>query len=60
MTCSRDPLIKLIDLESMNKDSTITFKGHEMSVTTVAACPDQTCFSSGSRDCTTKIWDIET
>ena len=36
------------------------FKGHEMSVSTVAVSSDKARLASGGRDCTTRIWDIET
>ncbi len=37
LTCSRDPVIKLFDIQSSNENRLLAeFKGHEMSVTTAA------------------------
>lgn len=55
--CSKDPVIKLFDLENNNSE---LYKGHDMAVTSLSTSPDQRFFVSGSRDCSTKLWDIET
>ena len=62
VTCSREPIIKLWDLAKSNADGSPSaqFKGHEMSVSTVAVSPDKKRLASGGRDCTTRVWDVET
>ena len=61
-TCSREPIIKLFDLtlgEDAPENRLLSdFKGHDMSVTTVSS--NLTMLASGSRDQTTRLWDIET
>ena len=65
--CSRDPIIQLyeLNLEQLVDDKDpyqqiSSFKGHEMSVTTVSANNSKQYLASGSRDQTTRIWDINT
>ena len=62
VTCSREPIIKLWDLAKSTPDGgpSAQFKGHEMSVSTVAVSPDKKKLASGGRDCTTRVWDVET
>ena len=61
VTCSREPVIKLWNLGAGQSEEPIaSFSGHEMSVSTVASSPDGTRLASGGRDCTTRVWDLET
>ena len=64
ITCSREPIIKLFCLDGTDGASDgapkAKFEGHEMSVTTVAAQPSRIKIASGSRDCSTRVWDVET
>ena len=62
VTCSRDPVIKIWNIgggDGPDSKAEIEFKGHEMSVSTVAVSADKERLASGGRDCTTRIWDIE-
>lgn len=47
LTCSRDPVIKMFDIEAPDR-VIAEFKGHEMSVTTAAQ--NESMVASGSRD----------
>jgi WD40 repeat protein len=58
LVCSRDPLIKLWDLHNPS-EAMCSFKGHDMSVTCVDYSPEPLVVS-GSRDQTTRVWDVET
>lgn len=60
LTASGDSTCMLWDLET--GASTMTFKGHEQDVMSVAILPhvDRNVFVSGSCDCTSKVWDIRT
>lgn len=63
VTCSREPVIKLWNLsggDHVQGEPIATFKGHEMSVSTVACEPTTKRLASAGRDCTTRVWDIET
>ena len=61
VTCSREPVIKLWNLGAgLSGEPIASFSGHEMSVSTVAVNPDGTRLASGGRDCTTRVWDLET
>ena len=42
-------MIKLVDVQEFSNDNVVSFKGHDMSVTTVAGSPDGQFISSGSR-----------
>ncbi len=53
-TCSREPYIKLWDRHDLKAE----YKGHTMSVTSVACCGEK--MASGGRDQTVRIWDVET
>lgn len=62
VTCSREPIIKLWSLGQSTSDGAplAEFKGHEMSVSTVDCQPATKRLASAGRDCTTRVWDIET
>ena len=63
ITCSRDPVIKLWNVtgggEEAEGEPEAKFTGHEMSVSTVAVSTNKEKLASGGRDCTTRIWDVE-
>jgi len=56
-TCSREPIIKIFDLED-DKTPTVQLVGHEMPVSSISHKNGK--IVSGGRDCTTRVWDIET
>jgi WD40 repeat protein len=58
--CYRKPVIKLFSLGSQEYPCLSEYKGHEMSVTTVGSSNDKVHLASGSRDQTTRLWDVET
>ena len=71
LVCSRDPVVKLFNLLDFSKgsnkasknilaESEADFEGHTMSVTSLAANSSGTLLASGSRDQTTRLWDVET
>ena len=62
VTCSREPIIKLWSLGQSTSDGAplAEFKGHEMSVSTVACESSTNRMASAGRDCTTRVWDLET
>ena len=62
-TCSREPVIKLWHLSSheTSGEPLALFEGHEMSVSTVAYREKQgELLASAGRDCTTRVWNVET
>jgi WD40 repeat protein len=56
-TCSREPIIKIFDLEN-DSTPTVQLIGHEMPVSSISYRNGK--IVSGGRDCTTRVWDIET
>lgn len=57
LTCSREPVIRLYDLQEVKNDEIIPnnriiseFIGHDMSVSTITKSTDKTHLVSGSRD----------
>ncbi|CDW81448.1 wd repeat-containing protein 31 [Stylonychia lemnae] len=63
ISCSRDPIIKLYNYPSQDDNQiqpTALFEGHDMSVTSASVSPCKTRLISGSRDQTTRLWDLET
>lgn len=56
-TCSREPIIKIFDLEDEAAPA-VQLIGHEMPVSSI--CSRNGKIVSGGRDCTTRVWDIET
>ena len=59
VTCSREPIIKMWNLGSGGSEEA-RFVGHEMSVSTVACETSTNRLASAGRDCTTRVWDLET
>jgi WD40 repeat protein len=57
ITCSREPIVKLFDLNG-GSEPIAQFKGHEMPVSAVSYRAGK--IATGGRDCTTRVWDIET
>ena len=55
VTCGRDPTIKIVDLE--HGAITCELSGHEMPVSSVSYKEGKVV--SGGRDCTTRVWDVE-
>lgn len=64
VTCSREPIIKMWNLGKGDGDNSgdpiAKFEGHEMSVSTVAYESSFNRLASAGRDCTTRVWDVET
>ena len=63
VTCSRDPVIKVFDLTkgADTKSSLIAeLVGHEMAVSAIGVNSDGFQIASGARDCTIRVWDVET
>lgn len=60
VACSREPQIRMFDLNNSSEESTATFEGHKVSVSAIDIRQDSRRMVSGGRDCTTIVWDIET
>ena len=58
VTCSREPIIKIFDIGG-DGNKLCEFAGHEMAINTIGVKHDGKYIASGSRDCTTRLWDIE-
>eukprot|EP00347_Sterkiella_histriomuscorum_P012760 403367326 len=69
LVCSRDPIVRMFELPSQSNLNQSNFDkltqpqaefiGHTMSVTSITASSCQQFIASGSRDQTTRLWDIE-
>jgi WD40 repeat protein len=57
-TCSRSPVIKVFYTLGEDNKALYSLEGHEMSVTVIAHLNGK--LASGARDCTTRVWDLET
>ena len=55
LTCSRDPIVKLFEINDESSQMMAEFKGHEMSVTTAGQNCEGKLVASGSRDQTTRL-----
>lgn len=55
VVCGRDPTIKIVDLG--RGAISVELRGHEMPVSSVSY--KQGKVVSGGRDCTTRVWDVE-
>lgn len=60
ITSSGDMTCMLWDVESGNKISDFTKKGHTADIMSVSISPDKNMFISGSCDYTSKLWDLRT
>ena len=56
--CGRDPIIKVFDLKEGKQTTVCELVGHEMPVSSVTYRNGK--LASGGRDCTTRVWDVET
>jgi len=56
ISCSREPVIRMWDMEEMKETGHL--EGHEMSVSAIAVNPGASRVASGGRDAITKVWDI--
>ena len=61
-SCSRDLTIAQwsLDVEAELDSPVSVFRGHELNVTAVAVSDDGRIVSSGSRDCSVRMWDATT
>ena len=61
LTCSREPVVKLWGLSGAGEEPLLAqFTGHKMPVSTLDYEPRSNRFASAGRDCTTRVWDVET
>lgn len=55
ISCSREPVIKVFDLQGDDDGFVGVFEGHEMAVTAIDYRAEH--LVSGARDCTLRVWD---